>query len=324
MAHRLQQLLLILSTGFILYYFSEFVFWSGGTPDSWTPRAIAAGWLVYSIGAAAFLIVVRFFGARAPWGLFLAGAIFGWLVEGIYVQTMVESLPLSISFTGLAWHALLTICAGWYGLRRALQDERRWLGPAAAAVAGLLWGLWAIYWWQEADQIHRTVAAFGAVNLLGTALLVVANLLFERAGPADFRPGRWTAAAVFGFFAVWFFIVAIPAAPVSAVVVPLALAVALWALWRGRSRGSGRPDALDAVAPPIGGRLLWLLLMPVSATAVYAVADALGLTWFTNYVLYAITTPLGFILLGMSLWQVGWKQPAAEAETPAASYSDQS
>jgi hypothetical protein len=31
-------------------------------------------------------------------------------------------------------------------------------------------------------------------------------------------------------------------------------------------------QALDAVAPPIGRRLLWLLLMPVAATAVYAVA----------------------------------------------------
>jgi hypothetical protein len=324
LALRLQQLLLILSTGFILYYFSEFVFWSGGTPDSWLPQAIAPGWLVYSIGAAAFLIVVRFFNARAPWGLFLAGAIFGWLVEGIYVQTMVESLPLSISFTGLAWHALITICAGWYGLRRALQNERRWLGPAATAGAGLLWGLWAIYWWLEADQIHRTVTAFGSVNLLGTALLILANLLFERAGPASFKPGRWTAAAVFGFFLVWFLVVAIPAAPVSAVVVPLALAIAFWALWRGRSRGSGRPDALDAVAPPIGRRLLWLLLMPVAATAVYAVADVSGLSWNTNWVLYLITTPLGFILLGISLWRVGWKPPSEKVEAPAVSYSDKS
>ena len=42
------------------------------------------------------------------------------MTEGIVVQTAYEDLPLSLSFTGLAWHALISVWVGWYAVRRAL------------------------------------------------------------------------------------------------------------------------------------------------------------------------------------------------------------
>jgi hypothetical protein len=45
-----------------------------------------------------------------------------------------------------------------------------------------------------------------------------------------------------------------------------------------------------------------LLLMPLTAIAVYAPVAAWGLTLPTNWVLYIITMPLGFCCLVRSLW----------------------
>jgi hypothetical protein len=53
---------------------------------------------------------------------------------------------------------------------------------------------------------------------------------------------------------------------------------------------------------------LCLLLMPASAAAFYAAAYALSLRWQTNWLVYLVTTPLGFILFGVSLVKI-WRQP---------------
>jgi len=42
----------------------------------------------------------------------------------------------------------------------------------------------------------------------------------------------------------------------------------------------------------------------VTAILVYAIALALDLRWQTNWAVYLITTPLGFILFGVSLFKV--------------------
>ena len=41
--------------------------------------------------------------------------------------------------------------------------------------------------------------------------------------------------------------------------------------------------------------------MPLAATAVYAAALALELRIYSGWVVYAVTTPLGFILFALSL-----------------------
>jgi hypothetical protein len=53
---------------------------------------------------------------------------------------------------------------------------------------------------------------------------------------------------------------------------------------------------------------LSLLALPLTAIAVYAAALTMNLQWQTNWILYLITTPLGFILFGMSLVKI-WRTP---------------
>lgn len=311
---------LVLATGYVLYFFSEFAFWSGGQAGSLAPQAMGLTWLAYSLLAYLFLATVRLAHARALWGLFLAGAVFGWLAEGVAVQTMVEDLPLSISFTGLAWHALISVCAGWYGLRRALLSDRVWLRVAAPATAGLIWGLWAITWWVEPDGVRLSTPAFAGWAVLASALLVLANRVIDLADPVGFRPGRWPLIAVVGLAALYLVVVAAPAAPLALVVAPAMIGLVVGTLWRGRAAapetaaapGVPNPDALAAIAGPLGRRSLGLMLMPLTAAAVYAAASALDLLWPTSLALYVITTPLGFILLAISLWRVLRRPPASD------------
>ena len=104
----IKNIFLVLSTGYIFVYFSEHLFWARIRPEdslkNWT-----SAWMAYSLMAFVFLAIVSHFNIKNIWALFLAGAVFGWLAEGVVVQTTYEMLPLSISFTGLAWHALLTV-----------------------------------------------------------------------------------------------------------------------------------------------------------------------------------------------------------------------
>ena len=116
----LLRLALVLCTGAIFVVFSELMFWGRYDFAHKVGSDLVPTIIVYSFMAYAFLIVVHVFRVSNLYALFMAGAVFGWLVEGVFVQTMYDDFPLNISFTGLAWHSILTVCCGWYLFRRAL------------------------------------------------------------------------------------------------------------------------------------------------------------------------------------------------------------
>lgn len=99
-----------LCSGYIILYYGEFMFWATPDREGLNVAGIIAVWLLYSMMAYPLLCVVSYFKVRDPWAIFLAGALYGWFEEGIVVQTMYGTpdspFPMSISFTGLAWHAL--------------------------------------------------------------------------------------------------------------------------------------------------------------------------------------------------------------------------
>jgi hypothetical protein len=100
-----KQFLGVLAAGYILFFYSELVFWARVQPTDTLPNWIST-WLAYSLLAFVFVTIVARFRVHTIWALFLASAVFGWMTEGIVVQTAYEDLPLSLSFTGLAWHAI--------------------------------------------------------------------------------------------------------------------------------------------------------------------------------------------------------------------------
>ncbi len=298
-----KNLIQVLATGYILVYFSEHLFWARFRPEDSVPDWLAT-WVAYSLLAYLFLVLVTFFRVKNRWALFLAAAAFGWLAEGVVVQTTYEMLPLSISFTGLAWHALLSVWVGWYALRKTLLIGNAWSVARLSSLIGSAYGLWAIFWWGEPDGGVATIPEFTAFTLITSLLVILAYWLAGWSSSEVFTLNRWTIICISGLFLLYFALIAIPATPIAVIILPLLLALVYWGLRHNRQREE--PGSLLEMLRGQGS--LWnyfsLLTLPLCAVGVYALAMLLHLQWRTGWVLYAITTPLGFILFGLSLYKL--------------------
>ncbi|MFP4344636.1 MAG: hypothetical protein ACLFU8_08080 [Anaerolineales bacterium] len=291
---RLRPLLLLLATGYILTFYSEVLFWARPRPGDSFSGWIGV-WLYYSVTTFAFLAVVKRFGIRGPWALFLAGGLFGWLVEGILANTMYEEFPYQIPFTGLAWHALISVLVGWYLVRKVLLQKRPLKALLLSGALGLFWGLWSLSWWIEEPASIATVPAFVLFAFTGTLLLVAAYRAYDRLEPATFEPRGWAIWLNALFFAFIFIFGTLPLYPWAPLLLLPLLALIFLALRRHRRTSSG-PDVMEAlVGRARPSNYLLLLLMPLVATVVYALATLLDLRFAANAWVYVLTTPLSTV-----------------------------
>jgi hypothetical protein len=99
----LRKATVVLASGYILFFLSERVFWSFWRPGDHSADFLIT-WLVYSLIGWIFLDLVRRFRVASSPPLFLCGAVYGWVGEGIAVDTLYgdasNPLPLSVSWTG--------------------------------------------------------------------------------------------------------------------------------------------------------------------------------------------------------------------------------
>jgi len=82
----LKRMLIGLTTGYIIVYYGELVFWATPEREGMTVGNIVITWLAYSVMAYVFLCVVSVFKVRNVWAVFLAGAFYGlwgiwWWIE---------------------------------------------------------------------------------------------------------------------------------------------------------------------------------------------------------------------------------------------------
>jgi hypothetical protein len=157
-----RKLAVILATGYILFFYSERMFWSLLRSGD-KPADFLLPWVVYSIMAWVFLLLIRKCRIASFPAVFLAGAVFGWLAEGGVVDTLYGNkdnpFPASISFTGLAWHALISVGVGWYWQARLLTTgHRKKLALFSVAVGR---GLWAGWWPAELGRANTSPLASG-------------------------------------------------------------------------------------------------------------------------------------------------------------------
>lgn len=299
-----------LTTGYVLFYFGEAIFWA--TPDrpGMGIAELTITWLVYSVFAYVFLCVVSLFKVRSVWSVFLAGAFFGWYEEGIIMATTFGTpdtpFPMSISFTGLAWHALIDVLVGWYLVRRVLAQNRISRILAVASAVGVFYGLWAIFWWTEPPEPMKALfdsgrkdlvfLHFTVYSLLTAALFVVALGLYQRVSPVGFKPTKielWILALV---TLLYFGCVTVPTAPKSLVVLPLLMGVTLWALSSNRQIET-RADAIVAFDAKVRLRsYLCLLAIPLVAIAIYFVALVCNAFLRTNLPIYYLASAAGALM----------------------------
>lgn len=306
----IRQIIGTLATGYILMFYSEWLFWARVRPEDSLSGWIGA-WLLYSIMAYVTLSVIARFRVVSIWALFLVGAVFGWLTEGVIVQTAYELLPLSLSFTGLAWHALITIWVGFYAVNKALRSAVH-TTVTVATVIGIAFGFWAISWWVEPDGGVTHPADFALFTFATTLLLIVAYWTYSRTIPGVFRPSRLADVLAAVLLLLYYIFVTIPAAGWAALILPVLLS-GLFLTLRHNRRVEDRDSLL--AGPGAAGKArnyLGLLALPLTAAAIYSAAYYLGLRWQTNWIVYMIATPAGFILLAVACIKVWRVKPGVE------------
>jgi hypothetical protein len=295
----LKSLVATLGIGFILFFYSETMFW--GRPDRAPISELIVTWLVYSLLAYLFLAALATFRVRRWAALFLAGALYGWLGEGVLVQTMYDMFPINLSWTGLAWHSVISVCAGWYGLSVALQRGTLYAALTAAGL-GLFWGLWAVMWWQPGEGGHVTpLVDFTRHVFTQGALLTFAYAAYPRfLSPGAFS-SRWGRGIVIILAVLWFAFVAVPHTILALFVAPPLFALTLYAL-RRLGKASEEPSVLMTLRPVPLARYAAIFAMPLCATTVYALFLSTGRLYPTNQWFYYMLVPLGFTAYMVSLW----------------------
>lgn len=276
---------------------SESWFWSQLRPgDS------ALGFLETVIAYALAVQVVRFVAHRwrvsatgpSAWHrILLIGALYGWLVEGVIVTTVIDDLPFTISWTGLAWHALLTVLVGWWWIPRTLDRPRRgslWrLGAVGASV-----GTWAAFWrFEEGATIGiGEFAAYMAVTTVAYAAgLAGWWALRGRANPG--LRGSFTAIVLLSALAV-LRAIENPLTLVGPALVGLALVAIITTAPRGALPTDAAPEPLAGPAP--WRALGRLAVIPVVATPVFALLTSVPDPVPTGWLAVVVTVPLSVVL----------------------------
>lgn len=308
----LKNILFVLSTGYVFVYFSEHLFWAHVRADDSLKNWFSA-WMVYSLMAYIFLRLVSYFRVKGIWALFLAGAVFGWLAEGVIVQTAYDMLPLSISFTGLAWHALLTVWIGWYAVQKALLSSNIWSSIKLSSLTGLVYGFWATSWWTEPDGRVSSVLEFSAFTFTTTTLAILAYWMANWSSSTPMKWNRWTTIVISGLFALYFLLIAAPASPIAVIILPILFGLSYWGLRQNRAS-----EAEGSLLETLNGRAPLknypgLFGLPVTSVLIYALAMSINLTAHANWILYFIATPLGFIVFAVSLYKLQRQKRAGAA-----------
>lgn len=299
----LRNISLALVTGYVFFYFGERVFWSFPHPGDTLISNVLA-WLLYSFTAYATLIVIEYFKIRTWWSVFLSGAFLGWLTEGVVAMTMfgIEGLPfpITVSWTGLAWHALIGVFFGWYLVLMVLSNNQYIKITLISIALGHFWGVWSLAWALEIPPIAITPDIYLLHGIIVTLFLCISYYLFFKLRPAEFKSSRWERIVIALPILAFFTFITIPAIGLLSVVLPILFGV-LYFAFRKNKINESRPSFLGSFSQfPKLRSYLPLLSSPVIAAIIYNS----GLALPTNNAILFIMTPLGFIFLGISFYKI--------------------
>ncbi len=309
MSHALRQGAIYLACGYVLFFASERLFWSVLRVGDHAGE-LAVTWLAYSALACVFLNVTARLRANTTPTVFVAGALYGWLTEGTLVGTLYGTepsapFPQSLVVTGLSWHALLAVLVCWHWLGTALRGPRTGPVLAVAAGVGIYWGAWAPFLWRETPPEVTTVPAFATHAFLCTALLMFSHGVCLRLRADSLSPGRFGLAISLALLGVFYSaqIKALGLRPL--VVLPALAGIGLGLLVLARRRLPPAGPAVPAAAGRVSGRNLALLLvLPATATGLYAVQLALKLDGIAPVHFYRAGAVVSVALLGWSVFRI--------------------
>jgi hypothetical protein len=307
-----------LATGYVLMFFSEFYFLNEGPGaefvEKWTTNPLSmARWLgefslYYAGWGYIMLAAIGLFRVRSLWSLFIAGALFGWAVEGIVIPLIYGNMPHTLGWPSLGWHAVVDVGLGWYLIRKILQKNNYRYTIILAVALGLFWGVWCTWYWGEhppeqaaeyttitqelpeaappateeagSDEMNEAeeeeeyyppfpARVYPAYALVLGVLLILAYIVMDKFGGNEFQPTMGEVVALTAWHTYSFCFGAFKMAETAIYVLPALFAGGFLVLWWNR-RTETHPDILSMLA----GRVAWghyalLLLIPICAIPVY-------------------------------------------------------
>ncbi len=208
----------------------------------------------------------------------LAGAIFGFVVEGVLTTVVYEDGPLPVlAALFVGWHGLLSVVAFWFFARKWLLERRTKALAAASALVGIYWGIWSIvYRLPEAtEDFEETFAVmeppeFAVYALVVGAIFALAHWLIGWVWPAEFSPGKWGRRAIVALLLAYAALAVLPAVPWAPAKFAVLTGSAVWLLSRSRRATPNEPSAIAALQGRVALRdTAILLIAPVAAALAY-------------------------------------------------------
>lgn len=297
----------IIGSGMILMFFSEFLFMNEEpvrmvmqllAPPASAPLELLALSGFYMFAAWALLLLLPYAQPHGLAGIFLAGCLYGWIVEGAVVPAVHEAPPVSWIWTSVSWHAPIDVFIGLFILRRALAAPGPLRSLILHTLAGIGWGVWSTWTWGDPDGLRLTVAEFASFAAMTSILWAIG--LFFMARAQAWESTRFERGFVLALAWLLALIWASVALPLSIGVLVLA-AIATFAVTRPAR------TANPALELPLGSFPLWRL------THVFVAAlMATGTVWicseFKRHIatedVTAIALVGGTIALLWSFWRV--------------------
>ncbi len=314
----MKRLIAALAAGYILMYFSELMFWASYDPDGMALSQLLITYIAYSVLALVFLSVVNYFKVHTVWSLFLAGALYGFLGEGLLVQTLYGTpdiaFPLTISWTSLAWHSLITILIGWFVVRKNLVSGSIMRMGVVSTLIGIGYGFWAVMWLYEPGHRMNVLLLSGDVNgaivkffifaLLSTLPLIPAYWIATHPSFSVSRPSRTEVFILSAIFILYFILVTLKVNQTALFILPVLITLTLLAL-NQHKKHTLKPSYSESLVGKVGWwRYLVVLNIPIVATIVFTILTLSGVNYHSNLVVFYTTTALGFIAYIVSVLKV--------------------
>ncbi len=299
-----RRLIFVLGTGAILWFYSEFYFWGCLRPNE-TLLSNIPTYIIYSIITYAFLCVVYAFRVRSIWALYLAGGIYGWLVEGVAVSTAYDNFPWHVAWTALCWHSLISVLAGWYLMKRVMIQNNYAKTIAMCGAIAFFWSTWTAYWWTQPDFGHRSLSMF-AYSAYIFAIALVAGYWLSNFIPASvFRP-TWLEGAMLALLAVWWFIkTVVPHKPHALWILPPILLVTFAVLeWNRRTEPNDNAIVATQGRITLLNYLVVLVLLPSFAVFGYAQYEWQQVNIYMNKIFGSLSENAAVVLYAASVAKI--------------------
>ena len=279
--------------------------------------------IFYFMAAWFFLLTIDYFKINTIWGLFLAGAYYGWILEGIFRQTMYSNFPFYISWLGLGWHALISVLFVYYFFRKSMIELNRKNIVIFSISIGVLWGVFQAGW-AQVTSIIESATIFFAYSLAITLIFMLAVFGAAYFYTDEFKPGIKELSLfsiiliIIYFFDVVYYLAAL-------ILIPILYFLNYYALNRHRKAHVEENSYLKllndqetienySISTQILLNYLTLLLIPVIASVTYLLFINLKITTSLFGGIFVVLTFAGFLMYIVSYFKVLRNAPIIEDE----------